>query len=111
MRWIDRITPERQAELDKHVAAIVEMDDVSSLVTSESVALVSCLARAAVGLSPEIDIADLGETERNEVLSIMRGIRDTLHPRARSLGPTAGQLQAENLTANVPPAQIAHFVK
>lgn len=74
------IDPERREELEKHAITLVETEvDFMESMRTRTLAIQS-LARIALGLETDRDITDLDSSTRDELLSVMRTMRDIVFP-------------------------------
>ncbi len=83
-------------EIEKHVEVISRTPEVTEIPAYMRGDAICALARGAIGLDPNIDIAFMQQKERDAILSIISGVRDAL---VASADPDLSQ--ASNLTINV----------
>lgn len=75
------IPQERRDELEKLAASPEHLEAITATGLPEQSTAIQQLARRALGLAPEHDIADLEPPAQSELLFVMSTMRDTIFPR------------------------------
>lgn len=100
------IEQDKLTELEKHIEGISADAGLLMSPLREVPNRISMLARMALNIEPEFDIADMSESLREEVLFITREVRNNVIDQRN-----ARQAQAANLTVNVKPSKQPYFVR
>lgn len=77
---LHEISPSRQKELEKLAARPEQIQEVMETASPARSTAIQQLARRALGLMPERDITDLELSTQDELLFVMRTMRDIVFP-------------------------------
>lgn len=77
----EQVSLERLAELQKHAAVQSQNPDLLAASLADRHNHIKSLARMSLGIPPQMEIGDIQQPERTELLIIMSGIRDNLYPK------------------------------
>ncbi len=99
------MNPEELEKLSEAVALQIRLEDIPALKIPHHL---KKFARMAIGLHPEVDIAEIPNPGQQTVLNIISGARNRLH---HDMQNDAACVQAQNLTQNVPAERSPYFVR